>query len=183
MCKVKILTALAALLLAVHVINGQLDGAWLQFGVIPRRWDAWPNLLSAPFLHLTFAHLFSNLVPLLVLSALCLMRSIAFYLWSSLFIILLSGVLVWVFAREASHVGASGWVFGLWSLTIAMAWFDRRFKNLIVAAIVLFAYGSMAYGLLPVSPGVSFESHLFGAFAGIVAAFLSVTIDRRARAH
>lgn len=90
---------------------------------------------------------------------------------SSLIIIVLTGLLVWVFARKAVHIGASGWVFGLWSLSIAIAFFQRSFVNIAIAVFVLFFYGGMIYGVLPQDRYVSFESHLFGAIAGIVCAY------------
>ncbi len=89
--------------------------------------------------------------------------------------------MVWLFARPAIHIGASGWIFGLWSLTIAMAWFDRRFINIVIAVFVIFFYGGMFYGVLPGRPGVSFESHLFGAVAGVICALLMAKTRRYER--
>jgi membrane associated rhomboid family serine protease len=89
---------------------------------------------------------------------------------ASAVIILLGGALVWLFARPGDHIGASGWIFGLWSLVIALAWFDRSPRNIAIALAVVFFYGGMVFGVLP-TQGVSFESHLFGAIAGVFAAF------------
>jgi len=97
-----------------------------------------------------------------------------------IFIIAVGGLLVWVFGRSASHVGASGWIFGLWSLCVATAWFDRRFGNILLAVLVLFFYGSMILGVLPGDPAVSFEMHLAGAIAGVLCAF-SYTVRGRQR--
>jgi membrane associated rhomboid family serine protease len=57
-------------------------------------------------------------------------------------------------------------------LSIANAVFDRSFKNIVVAVLVVFLYGGMIYGVLPSGPTISFEGHLFGAVAGIACAFL-----------
>jgi len=95
-----------------------------------------------------------------------------FFLNSSIFIILVGGFLVWLFGRDATHIGASGWVFGLWGLSIAVGWFDRRFINILVSLGVLLVYGGMIYGVLPSDPRVSFESHLFGALSGVACASL-----------
>lgn len=177
--KIQLLLSVLGLLLAVHFVNLQLDGALLRYGVMPRSVQSWYHVFTAPFIHIDFAHLFNNLMALSVFSALCLLRSIRFYLVCSLFIIAFGGGLVWMFGREASHVGASGWVFGLWSLSIALAWFDRRLKNVLLAIFVVLVYGGMVFGVLPSSPQVSFEMHLFGAVAGVVCAFLAAAINRR----
>ena len=39
-----------------------------------------------------------------------------------------------------------------------------------IAAGVALVYGAMVWGVLPGQPGVSWEAHLFGALAGVVAA-------------
>ncbi|MFM2410558.1 MAG: hypothetical protein RL481_1386, partial [Pseudomonadota bacterium] len=41
----------------------------------------------------------------------------------------------------------------------------------LIAIGVAFVYGGMIYGVLPTQSGISFESHLFGAIAGVVAAY------------
>lgn len=37
-----------------------------------------------------------------------------------------------------------------------------------VSLTVVFLYGSMVWGLLPIQPHISWESHLMGAIAGLV---------------
>ena len=174
--RIKLLGALVVLMTIIHVINTLLDGQFNRYGVIPRSMDAWYHIMLAPFIHGSYGHLVNNLLGLSVFSAICLARSISFYITGSLFIILLTGLLVWFFGREASHIGASGWVFGLWSLSIATAWFDRSFKNITIALFVAFFYSGMIYGVLPTQPGVSFESHIFGAVSGIVFAAIAAKV-------
>lgn len=177
--RVQLLSGLVLLLIVIHVINVKTGGALSQFGVVPRSPERWHHVFWAPFIHTSYAHLFNNLVGLVVFSALCLLRSIRFYLASSLFIFIVGGLLVWMFGRAASHVGASGWIFGLWSLCVAIAWFDRRFGNILLAVLVLFFYGGMIFGVLPSDPAVSFEMHLAGAIAGILCAFAYAMWARR----
>lgn len=167
-----ILLIVALLLVGVHIINSTMGGGLNQFGVIPRSIESLHHILFAPFIHIGWGHLYNNLIGLGILSALCLLRSPGFYIVNSLIIIVVSGLLVWVFGRTASHIGASGWVFGLWSLSIAIAWFDRRFSNIVIAMIVIVFYGGLAYGILPNDPKISFEMHLAGAVAGVLAAFI-----------
>src|SRR5690606_18782237 len=119
----------------------------------------WWHIFTAPFIHGNVAHLSNNLAAFLIFGSLCLAQSVRFFLISSLFIIAISGSLVWLFGREAIHIGASGWVFGLWSLSIALAWFDRRIINILIACLVVFFCGGMIYGVLPSDPKISFEAH------------------------
>ena len=162
----------AGMMVVAHVFNWIFQGWLYQFGLIPRHLDSLPGIYIAPFLHGDLGHLINNLAGLFIFSSWLFVHSLNRYLWSSFFIITLTGLLVWCFGRSALHIGASGWIFGLWSLTIAIAWFDRRFLNILIALVVAFFYGGMLWGVLPTDPRVSFESHLFGAIAGVVCAFL-----------
>lgn len=179
--RVKLIVGLVLSLIIIHVINTFSDGLLNRFGVIPRSIDTWYHIALAPFIHGSYGHLINNLIGLIIFSAICLVRPISFYIAGSIFIILLTGLLVWFFGRESVHIGASGWVFGLWSLSIATAWFDRSLKNIGIALLVAFYYGGMIYGVLPTQPGVSFESHLFGVVSGISFAALGskVAVLRR----
>ena len=181
--RLRLITGVALLMILVHLINMALDGQLNQFGIIPRSVEKWFHILTSPFIHGSTGHLLNNLIGLSIFSAFCLIRSVRFYCISSLFIIVLGGAFVWVFGRSASHIGASGWVFGLWSLSIAIGWLDRRFINVVVALLVLFLYGGMIYGVLPTDPQVSFEAHLFGALSGVACAFIYTLFLRRKRSN
>ena len=169
--RVKLILGLVIVMVVIHLVNVAMDGQLIRFGVIPRDGNTWFHVLTAPFIHGSYGHLMNNLIGLSIFSTICLLRSVRFFIVSSLFIIIVSGALVWYFGRAASHVGASGWIFGLWALSIAMALFDRSFKNIVIALFVVFLYGGMIYGVLPTDPRVSFEFHLFGLIAGGICAF------------
>ncbi len=170
--KFRWLFSFAGIMVAAQVFNWVFNGCLYQFGLVPRQVGSLPGIYIAPFLHGSLVHLINNLFGFFIFSSLLFVHSLQRYLWSSIFIVTLTGILVWCFGRSALHIGASGWIFGLWSLTIATAWFDRRFINILIAVAVIFFYGGMLWGVLPTDPGVSFESHLFGAFAGVVCAFM-----------
>ena len=53
---------------------------------------------------------------------------------------------------------------------IALAWFDRSWRNIAISLAVVFFYGGMVVGVLPIDGQVSFESHLFGALSGVITA-------------
>jgi len=49
-------------------------------------------------------------------------------------------------------------------------------RSIILALIVILVFNGYFLGLIPDKEGVSWESHLFGAFAGIFTAFLFKTV-------
>lgn len=171
------LLLIAAGMLLAHLANLAVGGALNAWGLVPRHVEALPGIVLAPWLHGSWAHLLSNLSGLLVLGSLVLLRSRRDFVLASTMIILGSGVLVWLLGRTGLHIGASGWLFGLWGLLLARAWFERSLLDLLLAALVFVLYGGWFFGLLP-QAGVSFEYHLAGAFCGVFYAMLS----RRRRA-
>lgn len=164
------IAAICAVMIGTHLLNLALGGALYDFGLEPRNLNGADGILFAPLLHGDFGHLGSNLGGFIVLASLTLIDGVRRFAKASAIIIILGGVLLWVFGRNAIHIGASGWIFGLWAMVIAQAWYDRRWRNIVIALGVLIFYGSMALGFLPLQPGVSFEGHMFGAIAGVVAA-------------
>lgn len=159
------------------VLSGRLD----RFGIQPREIDGLDGILWSPFLHGGFAHLISNTIPFAVLSALVLVSGVQRYITASVIIVAVGGLLVWAFALGSNevHIGASGWVFGLFGFLVASAFFERRPLSIGIGLIALFVYGgTILFGFVP-RPGLSVEGHVFGFLAGILAA--RVLIDRKVK--
>jgi membrane associated rhomboid family serine protease len=172
----KTIAGLSAAMIAVHIVNLLTGGYLSNFGIEPREIGGAYTIATAPLIHADMGHLGSNLAAFVVLGSLVLLQGLRYFVKASAVIILLGGALVWLFARPGDHIGASGWIFGLWSLVIALAWFDRSPRNIAIALAVVFFYGGMVFGVLPTQGYISFESHLFGAIAGVFAAF---TLSKR----
>lgn len=169
-------TALAAfvgLLWAVQVVNWIIGyGFNPAFGLIPRHVSGLDGVIAMPFLHGSFAHLMANTPPLLVLGGLLVATATRALLAVNVVVIGLGGGLVWLFGSSAIHIGASGLVFGWFGFLFARGLLDRSPVTLGTASLVGVLYGSILWGVLPGQPGVSWEAHLFGAIAGVAAAFL-----------
>lgn len=177
--RLKLLFGIAAAMVLVQLCNSLSGYVLNQWGLIPRQVGALPGVLLAPWLHGGWLHLFGNLSGFMVLGSLAVLESRRDFIRASLFIIVASGLLVWLFGREGIHVGSSGWLFGLWGLLLGRAWFRRSFADLLLAALALLLYGGFFYGLLP-QQGVSFEYHLAGALCGgLYAAWLRPYRPRR----
>jgi membrane associated rhomboid family serine protease len=170
--RITVLAAICATMIAVHIVNLGLGGALMSLGINPRNAGSAYTIFTAPWLHADLGHLFGNLASFVVLAAICLLNGIRYFVKASLLIVAITGALVWLFARDNIHVGASGWIFGLWSLVIALAWFDRSWRNIAISLAVTFFYGGMVFGVLPTDGYISFESHLFGALSGVITAAL-----------
>lgn len=137
---------------------------------MPRQVDGLIGIVFSPFLHGNTSHLFNNIIGLGIFALITMSHGIRYFWRVSFLIILIGGLGVWLFGRNNIHIGASGWIFGLWALSIANAWYNRSVKTFIIAIIVIVFWGGMILGVLPSAPQVSFEAHLFGALAGILAA-------------
>ncbi len=155
---------------AIHILNIFLP--LNSYGIHPRHLSGLPGILFAPFLHSGFAHLISNSIPFFVL----FLTVEVFYERIAFVITILSaiagGLLVWIFAREANHIGASGVIFSLLGFLLASGVFRKNMKAILIAVVIFFMYGGVLFGILPTQPGVSWEGHLFGLIAGIVLAYL-----------
>ncbi|MBK7223844.1 MAG: rhomboid family intramembrane serine protease [Saprospiraceae bacterium] len=140
------------------------------YGIYPRHTEGLWGILFAPFLHSSWGHFFSNFFPIIAL--LFLMET--FYnrvsLLATLGISFLTGVLVWLFARHSFHIGASGVVYGLISFLFWSGIFRGNRRSIILSLVVLTAYSSYFDGMQP-REGISWESHLYGALAGVFFAF------------
>lgn len=147
------------------VLNNRLQGG----GIHPRATDGVDGILWAPFLHGDWSHLFSNSVPFLVLGALVALGGVRRWLGATLVITVLGGALTWVFARSGNHVGASGLIFGYLGYLVASAAYQRNLRSILPAVVAIVLYGGIWVGLKPTS-GISWEGHLFGAIAGVIAA-------------
>ncbi len=145
-------------------------GRLLQYGIVPRHLQGLPGILWAPFLHASYGHLTANTLPLLVLGAIICGRSRTEFAAVTAGGILMGGGLTWLFARSASHIGASGLIFSFFGYLASQAYFRRTFGALCLSVVCLLGYGGMLRGLLPTLPGVSWEGHLAGLVSGIVLA-------------
>lgn len=169
------------LLWAVYILDAHLtDVDFRAFGLVPRDSDRLWAILTSPFLHGNVAHLVGNSLPLLIFGWLVTRRGTGRFWLASAFIIGVGGLFLWLIGRPALHIGASGWVFGLWGLIIADGWYERTPTAVMTSVLVILLYGGMVWGLLPQAT-VSFEAHLGGLVAGVLYSGISFRNRRTAR--
>ena len=144
----------------------------VKYGIYPRSITGAVGIALAPLIHGSFDHLFANSAPIVVLGTALLYgyprsaRLVLGGLYAG------TGLGVWLFARDAYHVGASGLTFGMMFFVFiigAIRW-DRR--AIALSLLAFFLYGGMVWGIFPTGPNISYESHFFGALIGVVLAIL-----------
>jgi membrane associated rhomboid family serine protease len=143
-----------------------------SFGIRPRQLIGLPGILVAPLLHVDFSHLIANSLPLVVLGTAMfhVYPSAAFRVLPVIYLV--PGIAVWLLARDGNHVGASGLVFGLVSYIFVAGLIRRDRRAMATSMLVAFMYGSVAWGMLPINPRVSWETHLAAALTGVIMAVL-----------
>lgn len=170
---IQLLVVITALMWLIEAVDSlAFDGRLDQHGIVPRTLRGLDGILWAPVLHGGFGHLLANTLPFLVLGAFVALGGIRRWLVVTAVIVVLGGLATWLFARNAVHVGASGLIFGYAGFLLVAGFVEKSIKGITVAVIVGVLFGGMVLrGIAPVSSYVSWESHLFGLAAGVLAAF------------
>jgi membrane associated rhomboid family serine protease len=168
---------LVAFLWLILIVNGALDLDLGRFGVRPRSWSGLPGILLAPLLHADIGHLFANSVPLLVLITvmLHLYPNAALRVLPAIY--LGPGVAVWLWGRPSIHIGASGLVYGLLAYVFVAGAIRHDRRAIAASLLVCFLYGSLVWGVLPIQPAMSWETHLAAALIGGVSAVALRRLD------
>ncbi|HHH11118.1 MAG TPA: rhomboid family intramembrane serine protease [Sorangium sp.] len=169
-----ILLGFTALLWALELVDQVLLRGYLdQFGVRPRSLVGLRGVLLAPLLHGGFGHLIANTGPLLVLGWLVMWRRTSDWFLVGALATVVGGLGTWLIgAGNSVHIGASGVVFGFLGYLLLRGWFERKFVSMVGSVLVGVMYGGALWGLLPGTPGISWEGHLFGFSGGVLAAWL-----------
>jgi membrane associated rhomboid family serine protease len=140
------------------------------FGIHPRSLMGLIGIVIAPMVHGNIIHLISNTFPLLFLGG------VLFYFYPRIAVTVFfrsyiwTNILVWLFARNANHIGASGLIYGIAFFLIFFGLLRRDFMSLMISIITILLYGGVFYGVLPSDPAISWESHFGGALVGITSA-------------
>ncbi len=173
----KIALGFVALIWLIDIVNWALALELQRFGVRPRQLAGLPGILLAPLLHGGPVHLIANSLPLLVLGTgmLYLYPNSALTVLPAVY--LGPGIAVWLFAGGSVHVGSSGLVYGLVSYVFVAGLIRLDRRAIAASLLVAFLYGSMVWGVLPIQPGVSWQTHLAAALIGLALAIALRRLD------
>ncbi|WP_460311831.1 rhomboid family intramembrane serine protease [Aliiglaciecola aliphaticivorans] len=155
-----------------------VDLGWL--GVYPHSIRGLLGILTAPLIHGSVEHLFNNTLSLLILGVFIVYGYPRSRWRVILFVWICSGIGVWLFARDAYHLGASGLTHGLFFFLFVVSLFRRDKSSIAIMMAAFFLYGGMTMTIFPRQESISFEYHLFGAISGTIAALLWHKVDPKA---
>lgn len=154
----------------VKIMEIVLNVDFAYLGIYPLKAKGLIGIITAPLIHSDLEHLIANSVPILILG------SGMFYFYNKVaykvFFLsyLIANIWIWLGARHAYHIGASGLVYSFASFLFFSGIFSRNIRLVAISLLIVFLYGSMIWGVLPIQPHISWESHLMGAIAGMVLA-------------
>lgn len=178
-------------LLYVIELFDQLSGHQLdRNGIRPLETDGLWGIIFAPLLHANWQHLMANTGPALILGFLVTLAGLSRFLWATAIVWIVGGFGTWLIGNMGSpcgptdHIGASGLIFGWLTFLLVFGFFTRSGWQIVLGILVLFFYGGVLWGAVPVlnvCGGVSWQGHLCGAVAGVLAAYLLSGPERKAR--
>lgn len=169
---------LILIMLVIHIIKEFTSIDFIYWGIFPRKFYGLKGILTAPLIHGSWKHLFSNAIPFLSLLGVSMYFYRIVAVRGLVLIWILTGGAVWLMGNffdndtgNFSHIGASGVVYGLVAFVFWNGVFVKSRESIVLALAVLVLYGGMFAGIVPDQPGISWESHLFGGLVGIFAAY------------
>ncbi len=156
----------------IKIIEEITGNSFGNYGILPRTIEGLKGIIFSPFLHGNFLHLISNTFPFFILGTTLIFFYPNIYGRVLISIFLLTGFGVWLVARSAYHIGASGVIYGFAGFLIFSGLFRREFKSILISIIILIFYGGLVWGIFPGTLGVSWESHLVGSVVGLLCAYV-----------
>lgn len=174
-----VMVAFLAILWIIQVANAfdhyQLTN---NYGIRPRELASLPDIVTAPFLHVSWTHIESNSGPLFIFGFLAAYRGVVRFLGLTAMVIVVSGLAAWFFGDPHSNgVGASGVVFGYLGYILVRGFFDRHGIDILIGAVMALCFAYQFTVLLP-HVGVGYQAHIGGLAGGILGGWL--LRDRRA---
>ena len=162
----------------IWIVEKTWGADWSRWGIFPGKIEGLRGIITYPLIHANAKHLFSNSIPLLVLSW-CLIyfyKDLGYIVFPVLWFF--SGLFTWILGRDSWHIGASGLIYSLAFFLFFSGIFRRYIPLMAVSLVVVFLYGSMVWNMFPIAeivdPSVSWEGHLAGAISGLLCALIFV---------
>jgi membrane associated rhomboid family serine protease len=174
-----LLAIIVGVMWLLEVVNSLDHNALDNDGIYPRNLSHLWGVITAPFLHVSFAHLIDNTIPFVFMGVIIALRGAVKLAMVTVIVIVIGGLGTWVIGPSNSvTVGASGVVFGYATYLLTCGLFDRSWLEGLVGVVVAVVWGGALLSSLVPHYGVSWQGHACGAVAGVIAAWM-LSGDRR----
>ncbi len=168
-----LLAVIVGVMWLVEIINSLDNNGLNNDGIMPRNIGHLWAILTAPFLHASFAHLIDNTIPFVFMGVLIALRGALRLALVTAIVIIAGGLGTWLIAPAHSiTVGASGVVFGYATYLISRGLFNRSWLEILTGIVVGVVWGGALLSSLVPHYGISWQAHACGAVAGLLAAAL-----------
>jgi membrane associated rhomboid family serine protease len=178
---IALLGAMVALMWVVELVNS-IDSYKLarDDGLYPHNVDRIWGIFTTPFLHASWAHLIGNTIPFVFMGLLIALAGARRLAAVTLIVIVLGGLGTWLLSPAGTPVvGASGVVFGYATFLLTRGFFNHSMIEVLAGIVVGAVFGSALLASLVPHGNVSWQGHLCGGIAGVIAAWL-LSRDRQA---
>jgi membrane associated rhomboid family serine protease len=176
---IQLLAAIVALMWLVEIVNTIDSNRLDRDGIYARSFSHLWGILTAPFIHVSFQHLISNSIPFIFMGLIIALRGAARLALVTAIVVVIGGVGTWLVSPSGiSTVGASGVVFGYATYLLARGLFNRSLLELLTGAVVGVVWGGALLSSVVPHYGISWQGHVCGAVAGVIAAW-ALSRERR----
>jgi membrane associated rhomboid family serine protease len=168
-----VMVGFLAILWIIQLVNAaQHYQLTFNYGIRPHDVRSLPDIVVAPFLHVSWSHIESNSGPLFIFGFLAAYRGVVRFLGLTGLLILVSGLAEW-FTGDPRFIGAgaSGVVFGYLGYILVRGFFDRRGIDILLGFVTALCFAYQFSVLLPHS-NIGWQAHIGGLAAGIVGGWI-----------
>jgi membrane associated rhomboid family serine protease len=174
-----LLTGIVVLMWIIEGIN-TLDSNRLDSdGILPRSFGHLWGIFTSPFIHASFQHLIANTIPFVFMGLIIALRGARRLALVTAIVIVIGGFGTWLISPAHTStgaplytIGASGVVFGYATYLFARGFFNRNVLELLTGLVVGAVWGGALLSSVVPHAGVSWQGHVCGAIAGVIAASL-----------
>ncbi len=168
-----VMVGFLALIWILQIANWADQGRLtVDYGIRPHDIGSLPDVLSAPFLHFSWAHIEGNSGPLFIFGFLAAYRGVTKFLGVTVLVILTSGLAAWLSESPGSvGAGASGVVFGYFGYIMVRGFFDRHAIDMLLGAVMALCFAYQFTVLLP-HAGIGWQAHIGGLVGGVAAGWV-----------
>jgi membrane associated rhomboid family serine protease len=171
---IMLLISIVGVMWLIEIINS-LDNYGLDTdgGIHPRNFGRIWEVVTAPFLHASWGHLIANTIPFVFMGLIIALHGAKKLALVTAIVIVLGGLGTWLISPAGSvTVGASGVVFGYAGYLVTRGLFDRSALEIVTGGLVGAIWGGALLASLVPHTGISWQGHLCGGIAGVVAAWM-----------